>query len=196
MEIEKTILEGSRVRLEPVTGHHIAGLTAAINDGELWKIPVTVVPHPHDLDKFVAAAEAAFIQRRELAFVTIDKTSNTIVGSTRFRCIESAHKRLEIGFTFIAESWQRSYINTEAKYLMLEHAFEVWRYNRVELLTDILNEKSRNAILRIGAKQEGVVRNHMVMRDGRIRDSVLFSITAQEWPDVKRALRSKMSSSS
>lgn len=192
MEIEKVVLKGPRVHLEPVSTQHAAGLAAAINDGELWKIPVTVVPHPNDLDKFFDAAETAFLQQRELAFATIDMATGTIVGSTRFRCIESAHKRLEIGFTFIAQSWQRSYINTEAKYLMLKHAFEVWGCHRVELLTDVLNEKSRAAITRIGAKQEGVVRNHMVMRDGRIRDSVLFSIIAQEWPAVKAALEIKM----
>jgi N-acetyltransferase len=193
MEIEKTILDGRRVRLEPLAEQrHTDGLTAAIDDGELWKIPVTVVPHPRDLDKFFADAEAAFQQRRELAFVTIDKATGAIVGSTRYRCIERAHKRLEIGFTFIAASKQRSHINTEAKYLMLQHAFEVWGYNRVELLTDVLNEKSRNAIARIGAQQEGIVRNHMIMRDGRIRDSVLFSIIAQEWPALKQALELKM----
>jgi N-acetyltransferase len=192
MEIEKIILEGPRVRLEPLAERHADGLSAAIVDGELWKIPVTVVPHPSDLDKFFADADAAFQQQRELAFATIDKISGTIVGSTRFRCIEHAHKRLEIGFTFLAASKQRSHINTEAKYLMLQHAFEVWGCNRVELLTDVLNEKSRNAIARIGAQQEGIVRNHMIMRDGRLRDSVLFSIIAQEWSTVKLALESKM----
>jgi RimJ/RimL family protein N-acetyltransferase len=192
MEIEKIVLAGLRVRLEPLAEHHVAGLTAALTDGELWKIPFAVFPHPQDLDKFFDAAEAAFLQRRELAFATFDKATNTIVGSTRFRCIEHAHKRAEIGFTFIAASWQRTYINTEAKYLMLKHAFETWQYNRVDLLTDVLNEKSRNAIMRIGANQEGVLRNHMVMRDGRIRDSVIFSIIAQEWPIAKRALEQKI----
>ncbi|HSB95143.1 MAG TPA: GNAT family protein [Spongiibacteraceae bacterium] len=188
MDIEKVVLEGLRVRLEPLAQQHAAGLAAVIEDGELWKIPVTVVPHPNDLDKFFDAAETAFQQRRELAFVTIDKISGAIVGSTRFRCIEAAHKRLEIGFTFIAQSRQRSYINTEAKYLMLRHAFEIWQCNRVELLTDVLNEKSRNAITRIGAQQEGILRSHMIMRDGRVRDSVLFSIVAHDWPTIKPKL--------
>jgi len=188
MDIEKVVLEGSRVRLEPLAEQHTAGLAAAIEDGELWRIPVTVVPHPNDLNKFFDAAEAAFRQQRELAFATIDKISGAIVGSTRFRCIEHAHKRLEIGFTFIAASRQRSYINTEAKYLMLRHAFEVWQCNRVELLTDVLNEKSRNAIARIGAQQEGILRSHMIMRDGRVRDSVLFSIVARDWPTIEAKL--------
>lgn len=191
MDIQKVVLEGPRVRLEPLDRHHAAGLAAAIDDGELWRLPVTVVPHPRDLDAFFAAAEAAFQQQRELAFATIDKQSGAIVGSTRFRCIERAHRRLEIGFTFLAQSRQRSHINTEAKYLMLQHAFEHWRCNRVELLTDVLNERSRAAILRIGAIHEGIVRSHMIMRDGRVRDSMLFSIIAAEWPAVKQALEEK-----
>ncbi len=111
-----------------------------------------------------------------------------MVGSTRYRCIEHAHQRLEIGFTFIAQSWQRSHINSEAKYLMLRHAFEHWHCNRVELLTDFLNEKSRTAIARLGAQQEGILRSHMVMRGGRVRDSVLFSLIADEWPQAKARL--------
>lgn len=192
MDIQKVVLESSRVRLEPLDQRHAAGLTQAIEDGELWKIPVTVVPHPRDLNTFFEAAETAFQLQRELAFATIDKRSGAVVGSTRFRCIEHAHRRLEIGFTFLAQSHQRSHINTEAKYLMLEHAFEHWRCNRVELLTDVLNERSRAAITRIGATQEGIVRSHMIMRDGRVRDSVLFSIVACEWPEVKQTLAEKI----
>lgn len=192
MNLEKITLEGRTVRLEPLALRHADGLAAAINDGELWKLPVTVVPHPRDLDAFFNQADAAFRDQRELAFAIIDKASNTIVGSTRFRCIEAAHKRVEIGFTFIGESWQRTHVNTETKYLMLQHAFESWRFNRVELLTDVLNTASRNAIARLGAKEEGIVRSHMVMRDGRVRDSVLFSIISSEWPAVKKSLEQKM----
>lgn len=192
MKIEKVILEGRSVRLEPLAAHHAQGLAAAIYDGELWKMPVTVVPHPNDLPKFFEAAEAAFRAQAELAFATIDEPNNTIAGSTRFRCIERAHKRVEIDFTFLGLSWQRTHINTEAKYLMLTHAFETWQCNRVELLTDVLNTKSRNAIVRFGAKEEGIVRGHMVMRDGRVRDSVLYSIIRSEWPAVKRALKRRM----
>jgi RimJ/RimL family protein N-acetyltransferase len=191
MKIEKVTLEGTNVRLEPVAKHHLPGLAEATYDGELWKIPVTVVPHPNDLSAFLDAAESAFQAKRELAFVTIDKPSNRIAGSTRFRCIEIAHRRVEIGFTFLGQSWQRTYVNTEAKYLMLQHAFEVWQCIRVELLTDVLNTQSRNAIARLGAKEEGVVRNHMVMRDGRLRDSVMFSIIQSEWGAVKAGLEAK-----
>lgn len=193
MDIEKIVLEGAHVRLEPLAAaQHTAGLIAAVNDGELWKNPVTFVPSPDQIDAFCEAAEAAFRQQRELAFATIDKVSGTIAGSTRFRCIERAHRRLEIGSTFLGRSRQRTHINTEAKYLMLEHAFERWGCNRVELLTDVLNTQSRTAIARIGATQEGVLRSHMVRRNGSIRDSVIFSITDAEWPAVKAALADKL----
>lgn len=192
MQIEKVALEGRDVRLAPLAREHLPGLAEAIYDGELWQIPVTIVPHPNDLEGFFSDAERAFGEQRELTFATIDKHSQRVVGSTRFRCIERAHRRVEIGFTFLAASFQRSHVNSEAKLLMLRHAFEVWRANRVELLTDQLNEKSRRAIARIGARQEGVLRSHMVMRDGRIRDSVIFSMVASEWPDAERALSAKL----
>jgi RimJ/RimL family protein N-acetyltransferase len=188
MKIEKTILQGHRVRLEPLAESHLPGLALAIEDGALWQLPVTIVPHPNDLPQFFHFAEDQYQAGKDLVFATIDQASNTVVGSTRYRCIEAAHRRLEIGFTFIAASWQRSHINTEAKYLMLRHAFEQWGCNRVELLTDFLNNKSRAAIARLGAKEEGVLRSHMVMRDGRVRDSVLFSLVAAEWPAVKARL--------
>lgn len=193
VNIDKTILEGRRVRLEPLAQTHLPGLAMAIEDGRLWEIPVTVVPHPADLATFLRNAEAAFAQRRELAFATIDVQSSRVVGSTRFRCIDIPHRRAEIGFTFLGASWQRTHINTEAKYLMLRHAFEVWGCNRVELLTDERNAKSRNAIQRIGATYEGILRNHMVMRDGFVRNSVVYSIIRSEWPEAKTALEGKLS---
>ena len=192
MKIEKTVLEGRQVRLEPLSQEHLPKLAEAINDGRLWEIPVTFVPHPDDLHQFFDDAESACVSKRELAFATIDVQSSRVVGSTRFRCIEIPHRRVEIGFTFLSASWQRTHVNTEAKYLMLKHAFEVWGCNRVELLTDELNSKSRNAILRIGAREEGIFRSHMVMRDGRIRNSVLYSIVATEWPQVKSTLEAKL----
>ena len=192
MKVEKVTLEGPRVRLEPLAAAHLPGLAQAIHDGELWTIPVTIVPAPEALEDFLAAAEAAFGAGRELAFTTIDKASGTVAGSTRFRAIEAAHERAEIGFTFLAASRQRTYVNTEAKYLMLRHAFEHWQLNRVELLTDVLNTKSRRAIARVGAQQEGVLRSHMVMRDGRVRDSVMFSIVEREWAAVKHALEAQL----
>jgi N-acetyltransferase len=193
MQFEKVVLSGRRVRLEPLAAEHEAGLAAVIRDGELWKIAVTTVPPPEQLPAFLAAADEAFRARRELAFATFDQAENRIVGSTRFRCLEELHRRVEIGFTFIAQSLQRSYVNTEAKFLMLEHAFERWGMNRVELLTDVLNEKSRRAIARIGAREEGILRSHMIMRDGRVRDSVMFSVVRSEWPAVRAALEAKLS---
>lgn len=147
---------------------------------------------PAELPKFFDDAEMAFEEGRELTFATIDIQSSRIIGSTRFRCIEVPHRRVEIGFTFLAASWQRTYANTEAKYLMLCHAFEKWGCNRVELLTDERNLKSRNAILRLGAMEEGTVRCHMVMRDGFVRNSVLYSIIATEWARAKIALEVKL----
>ncbi len=192
MKIEKTTLVGPRVKLEPLSLSHLLGLARAITDGALWEVPVTFVPHPQDLPQFLSAAESAFLSQMELVFAAIDVATDTVVGSTRFRCIDIPDQRVEIGFTFIAKSWQRTYINTEAKYLMLRHAFEQWNCNRVEFLTDVLNTKSRTAIIRIGAREEGTLRNHMVMRDGRIRDSVMFSIVGAEWPQLKILLESKL----
>lgn len=192
MRVTKVVIEGKQVRLEPLSQVHLAGMAEAIKDGNLWEIPVTFVPHPNDLPKFFDEAESAYLEGKELTFVIVDVNSSRIVGSTRFRCIEVPHRRVEIGFTFIAASWQRTHINTEAKYLMLSHAFDVWGCNRVELLTDERNLKSRNAILRIGAREEGILRSHMVMRDDYIRNSVIFSIVSSEWPSVKALLETRL----
>ena len=192
VKIVKTILAGDRVRLEPLRQDHLAGLEAAIEDGQLWTIPVTFVPQPDHLGEFLSAAESAFQAGRELAFATIDSQSGKVVGSTRFRNIEAQHRRVEIGATFVAASSQRTHVNTEAKLLMLQHAFETWGCNRVELLTDERNHRSRQAIERIGAQQEGILRNHMVMRDGFVRNSVIYSITATEWPEVKADLNARV----
>lgn len=192
LEVCEVTLESPRVRLEPLNQSHLPGLAEAIRDGELWNLPVTSVPPPEQLPAFLDAAQAAFTAGRELAFATIDKCSGRVAGSTRFRCIEAAHRRVEIGFTFIGRSWQRSHVNSEAKLLMLEHAFEHWQVNRVELLTDLLNHASRNAIARLGAREEGLLRSHMVMRDGRIRDSLIFSIIASEWPTVRAGLQARL----
>jgi RimJ/RimL family protein N-acetyltransferase len=137
-------------------------------------------------------AEIRYAAQLERAFATVDLVSGAIVGSTRFMAINRDHRRVEIGSTFIAQRWQRSYVNTEAKYLMLRHAFEEWGCNRVEFITDVLHTKSRQAILRLGAKEEGTLRSHMIMRDGRIRDSALYSVIQSEWPRVKAGLEAKI----
>lgn len=193
MSFEPVVLEGKHVRLEPLDGHHKEGLCRAISDGELWNIFVTIVPHPNDIDQFLANAKSAHERGEGLAFATIDKSRNAqVAGSTRFMNANLPNKRVEIGFTFLGKTWQRSPVNTEAKLLMLTHAFETLGLNRVAFRTDYLNTASRQAILRLGAKEEGVLRNHMVMSDGRIRDTVVFSILKNEWPGVKQNLNYKL----
>lgn len=192
MKIEAIVLEGKYVRLEPLTAAHRNGLCEAISDGELWKLYVTLVPHPDKIDEFLTNANLAHESGDGLAFATIDKVTNRIAGSTRLMKANLPNKRIEIGFTFLGKSWQKTRINTEAKLLMLTHAFKVLKLNRVELLTDYLNDTSRQAILRLGAKEEGTLRNHMVMPDGRVRDSVLYSIIKNEWPGVRQHLTMKL----
>ena len=192
MKFTPTTLEGKFVRLEPLSIHHKQGLCDAIRDGELWNLYVTLVPHPNAIDEFFANVQIALENNEGLAFATIDKATNKIAGSTRFMKANLPNKRVEIGFTFLGKSWQKTQINTEAKLLMLTPAFETMGLNRVELLTDYLNTTSRNAILRLGAKEEGVLRNHMVMPDGRVRDSVIYSIIKNEWAGVKQHLNAKL----
>ncbi len=141
---------------------------------------------------FIATKLQAREQSQELPFTIIHKSSGRVVGSTRFLNITPAHRQVEIGGTWLAASWQRTAINTETKFLMLRYAFEVWACIRVQFVTDVLNERSRAALLGIGAKEEGVLRYHMVMRDGRYRDSVCFSIIEPEWRRVKAALQAKL----
>jgi RimJ/RimL family protein N-acetyltransferase len=192
MEISPVILEGQHVRLEPLSQAHEESLIAATGDGELWNSTVTIVPSRANMTTYIAAALDAQAQRRELPFVIIRKASGQVVGSTRFYDIERNDRHADIGYTWLAASAQRTGVNTEAKLLLLTHAFERWRCIRVGFLTDVLNEQSRTAILRLGAKQEGVLRNHMVMAGGRYRDSICFSIIEAEWPEVKARLQAKL----
>lgn len=192
MKIKSVVLEGERVRLEPLTQAHQDGLCAAVADGELWQLVVTLVPHPDKVGEYLDKARLARAAGDGLAFATIDKQTNTVAGSTRFMNTDLANKRIEIGYTFLGQSWQRSPINTEAKLLMLSHAFEVLDMNRVEFKTDYLNSRSRQAIMRLGAKEEGVLRNHVVMPSGRVRDSAIYSIIKNEWPGIKQLLTSKL----
>lgn len=192
MQLESVSLEGNYVRLVPLSEIHRTELIEAISDGELWKLFVTLVPQIEDIDAFIENAISAHKNGDGLAFATIDKASGRVIGSTRFMKASLANKRVEIGFTFIAKSFQKTRVNTEAKLLMLTHAFDAMRLNRVEFITDYLNHTSRSAILRLGAKEEGILRNHMIMPDGRVRDSVLFSITNYDWPGVKQNLAYKL----
>jgi len=193
--VEKVTLRGPRVRLEPLDAErHREGLNAAIADGDLAALWVTTVPRPEQLDAVFAAAEAEFAAGRELAFATVDAETGKVAGSTRFLAIEPVHRRVEIGSTFLAAGYQRTHVNSEAKLLMLEHAFDSWGVNRVELLTDVLNERSRTAIVRLGASEEGVLRSHKVMPDGRIRDSAVYSIVRAQWPGVRVSLERRLQS--
>lgn len=194
MKIEPVTLEGTHVRLEPLSEAHHAALCEVGLDPDLWRWIPTPVNNADDMMAFIRTAHAWQAAGTALPFATIDRKSNRAIGSTRYMNIDAPNRRLEIGATWIAKPWQRSIINVEAKYLMLKYAFETLGAMRVELKTDSLNRRSRNAIQRIGAKQEGIFRNHMVTSTGRIRHSVYFSIVDSEWPAVKANLESKMNS--
>jgi len=158
----------------------------------LWNTDVTIIPKPEGMKDYIQFALDGLSERKQLPFAIVQKSSGQVVGSTRFYEIRVADKAAAIGYTWLSKSAQRTPINTEAKLLMLTHAFETWNCVRVELITDVRNEQSRAAILRIGAKQEGILRNHLILPSGRIRDSVVFSIIDSEWPDVKAKLESKL----
>jgi RimJ/RimL family protein N-acetyltransferase len=192
MEVSPVVLEGRHVRLEPLSPAHEESLSAAAGDGQLWNSTVTIVPSRATMSAYIAAALEAQAQGHELPFVIIRKSSDQVVGTTRFYFIDRENRHVEIGYTWLAASAQRTGVNTEAKLLLLTYAFEVWRCIRVAFITDVLNQQSRAAILRLGAKQEGVLRNHLVMPGGRYRDSVCFSIIEAEWPEVKARLEAKL----
>lgn len=193
MKIEPIILEGEFVRLEPMKREHLDALCEVGMTDSIWFFTTNVMHTVEDMQRYIATAMDDAERKISLPFVTIDKKQNKIVGSTRFGNIDTKNRKTEIGWTWINPLWQRSYVNTEAKFLMLKHAFETWNCARVELKTDVLNEKSRNAILRIGAKQEGILRRHLITETGRFRDTVYFSIIDDEWQDVKENLRAKLS---
>ena len=192
MQIGPVTLEGSHVRLETLRAEHADGLVAAGTGFGLFRF----FPHWLETDEamraFVAHSLAGLENGTILPFTTIDRKTGRIVGSTSYLAIEPAHKRLEIGGTWITPSHQRSPVNTEAKLLQLSHCFEVLGCNRVEFKTDSRNARSRAALLRIGATEEGAFRAHMVMPDGALRTSVYFSVIASEWPEVKARLLEKL----
>ena len=183
-------LEGSAVRLEPIRREHAQVFwDIAKNDLEdifRW-IPYAMKAR-EDFEKLIDKAFAEQERGESVVFATVERGSGKTVGSTRFMNIDRVNRRVEIGSTWIAPAWQRTAVNTEAKYLMLRHAFEVWGCIRVELKTDGLNQKSRNAILRIGAQEEGTLRRHLLTSTGRVRDTVYFSVLDSEWPAVKGRL--------
>lgn len=185
-------LIGQHVELLPLRAEHRDALLNAATDGELWNLKVTVVPGPDTVDSYIAKAEKGLEEGTVLPFAILDRRNGKIVGSTRFWKVDRANRKLEIGHTWLALSAQRTPINTEAKLLLLTYAFEELDCVRVQFTTDELNEKSRAAILRLGAVQEGIVRHERIMPDGRKRNSVRFSIIDSEWPEVKARLQQRL----
>ena len=187
-------LEGSAVRLDPVSRQHAEQLWSVAKDD--LEETFRWIPYPmQSLEDFARVVDKSLAEQERgesVVFATVERASGRIVGSTRFMNIDKANRRVEIGSTWIAKPWRRTVINTEAKYLMLRHAFEVWGCFRVELKTDALNQRSRDAILRIGAKEEGTLRRHVLTWTGRVRDSVYFSILDSEWQEVKKRLEEKL----
>jgi len=192
MEVQLVTLAGQHVRLEPLTMDHLDVLWEIGQDPDLWKWTPYHIKTREEMHTYIQTALNWQEIGSALPFVAIEQATGRVVGSTRFGNIDTGNRRVEIGWTWIGKAWQRTPVNTEAKFLMLQHAFEVWRCIRVELKTDVLNEQSRAAILRIGAKQEGIFRHHMITDSGRLRDTVYFSIINDEWPDVKDRLQAKL----
>lgn len=190
MTVRPVALEGRHVRLEPLAKLHATALAEVGLDPDLWRWIPTPVRNSNEMDSYVDTALDELSRGVSLPFVLVGSATGKVIGSTRYGNIDRTHRRVEIGWTWIAPAWQRSAINTEAKYLLLRHAFETLACIRVELKTDSLNQKSRTAILRIGAKEEGTFRNHMITASGRIRHTVYYSVVESEWPGVKSRLES------
>ena len=195
MKVSAVTLQGRHVQLEPLSKTHLAGLAEVGLDEDLWRWIPTPVRTEKDMEAYVQTALDELARGVSLPFAILEKATGKVIGCTRYANIEHTHRRVEIGWTWVARPWQRTSINTEAKYLLLRHAFETLGCMRVELKTDSLNERSRAAILRIGAKEEGTFRNHMITASGRIRHSVYFSVVNSEWPAVKTRLETMLNGS-
>jgi RimJ/RimL family protein N-acetyltransferase len=181
------------VRLEPLTADHAAGLEAAARDGELWTLRVTSVPAPGETAAYIENALAGQAAGHMLPFVVVDTASGRVIGSTRYHDIVPAVDRLEIGYTWYGRSWQRTHVNTTCKLLLMQHAFETLGAQLVGWRTDNYNFASQRAIERLGARKDGVLRHHALRRDGTVRDTVMYSLAAGEWPEVKAHLRYQLS---
>lgn len=192
MNIESVVLEGEMVRLEPLRFDHLPALCKVALDPAIWEFSPEPITDESDVEDYVRAAMAEEKLGTALPFVTIAKDDGRIVGSTRFGNIDIPNRRVEIGWTWLNPQWQRTGINTEAKLLMFAHAFEHWKCIRVELKTDVLNKRSRGAIKRLGCREEGVLRSHMITRSGRVRDSIYFSVIEEEWPIIKDKLLARL----
>ena len=187
--IDPVTLAGEHVTLEPLAPGHAEGLARAAADGELWRLWYTSVPAPERVGEYVAAALAMRDDDGAMPFAVLDRTGGEVIGSTRYCNVEARHRRLEIGHTWYAKRAQRTGVNSECKLLLLAHAFERLGAIAVELRTSWFNRASQRAIERLGAKRDGVLRNHMILPDGTYRDTVVYSILDGEWPAVRRHLR-------
>ena len=185
-------LEGHGVRLEPLAPTHRDGLAAAASDGRLWELWYTFVPEPGQTEAYIADALAGQRAGQMLPWAVRELSTGTIAGSTRFHDIVPSIDRLEIGYTWYASRWQRSHVNTACKLVLLTHGFETLGCRVVGFRTDNFNFASQKAIEALGARNDGVIRHHQVRRDGSVRDSVMYSILAPEWPDVKRHLSMRL----
>ena len=192
--IEPVTLSGQHVKLVPLSVEHEAPIAAAAADGELWKLWYTSVPAPGATRAWIDAALAMRDNLGAHPFAVIDPKTGEVVGSTRYFNVEAAHRRLEIGHTWYAKRVQRTALNTEAKLLLLSHAFEKLNAIAVEFRTHFMNHQSRAAIARLGAKQDGILRNHQIGKDGAYRDTVVFSIIESEWPAVRAHLKHRLES--
>ena len=179
-------MERNGVRLEPLAPHHADGLRAAASDGELWRLRVTSVPAPHEVDEYIQ--RALEMRPSRFAFAVVDVASGKVIGSTSYHDIVPAIARVEIGYTWYAQSYQRTHVNTSCKLMLMTHAFETLQAALVGLRTDNFNFASQAAIERLGAKKDGVLRHHALRRDGTVRDTVMYSIVRGEWPEIKAQL--------
>jgi N-acetyltransferase len=193
VKVNSVTLSGRHVRLEPLTLEHTERMFVAAADPEIWRWTLTHIASLDDMRAYIDSAVAAQWDGTALPFATVDPATGEVIGSTRFGNIDMANRRVEIGWTWLRRDRQRTACNTEAKYLMLSHAFDVLGCIRVELKTDALNQQSRAAILRIGAVEEGILRSHMITATGRVRDSAMYSILDREWPAVRARLEARLS---
>jgi len=192
IKLSPVALEGYGIRLEPLSHDHRDGLAVAAADGKLWELWFTSVPEPDQTDSYISAALAGQVSGHMLPWAVRELMSGKIVGSTRYHDIVAEIDRVEIGYTWYGRSWQRSRVNTVCKLMLLSHAFETVGCKVVGLRTDNFNFASQRAIEALGAKKDGILRHHSIRRDGTVRDSVMYSIVAAEWPAVKRHLELRL----
>ena len=192
IEVAPVTLEGYGMRLEPLSMNHVTDLQAAVADGRLWELWYTRVPEEAEVAAYIAAALAGQAAGHMLPWAVRELSTGAIIGSTRYHDIVAEIERVEIGYTFYAKRWQRTHVNTACKLLLLAHAFDTLGCKVVGLRTDNFNFTSQRAIERLGAKRDGIIRHHGARRDGSVRDTFIYSVLAQEWPDVRRHLTLKL----